>query len=120
MWRKIRKKKSHVYSIAKLLRLQKKSNEEFEAMVSNISLEDLIALKLEMTVKQANGHFFGFPLLSALPTIVKEGVIKYVYAASPTHASAAAFLGIDLTTYSSLVKSFKIKEQLKYVPPSFE
>ena len=120
MWRKLRKKKSHVYSIAKLLRDQKKSNDEFEAMLSNISLEDLIALKLEMTAKYVNGHFFGFPLLSSLPRIVKEGVVKYVYTASPTASSGAAFLGVNVTAYLKMVKAFKIKEQLKYVPPSFE
>lgn len=113
MWQKQRKKKKHIYSIAKKLRKQKKSNPEFEAMLSNISLEDIIALKLEMTAKYVNGHFFGFPTLSALTKIVREGVLKYVFTASPTHASAAAFLGVCETEYHKLLRECKIKEQLK-------
>ena len=45
------------FSILKKLRSERKITEEFEVMLNNISLEETIALKLELASKLVKGKF---------------------------------------------------------------
>ena len=52
-WKKKRRlsgKNAH-YSVSKVLRKKQLSSEEFELMLNSLSLEDVIALKLELSTK---------------------------------------------------------------------
>ena len=46
--KKTRKGRNTYYSLSKKLRQEKKSNDEFEVMMGNLTLEELIGLKLEL------------------------------------------------------------------------
>ena len=47
------------YSIAKELRKENKINNEFEAMLSHLTMEEIIALKLELATRSVGGKFYG-------------------------------------------------------------
>ena len=66
------------YSISKILRENKKSNDLFETMLCNISLEDVIALRLELAYKAIGVRLYGFPLWRSTNYIVQEGLLKYL------------------------------------------
>ncbi len=83
------------YSIAKKLRNEKKSNDYLELMLSNISLEDLIALKLEIAAKSAGIALYGIPIWKSIPYIVKEAMIKYAVSVTGSMAEASRFLGLS-------------------------
>ena len=70
-------KKSH--SIIRKLRKEGKLPEEAEIFVSNLSLEDLIALKLEIASKPIGGKLFGIPIWKSVPNIVRDAVLKTCY-----------------------------------------
>jgi len=97
------------FSISKKLRSELKTNEEFEIMLANLSLEEIIALKLELAAKAVNGYMYGIPIWYTLPTIVKDAVLKFSYSAARSKKEAARFLGIDIMSFNNLLNSYNIK-----------
>tara|TARA_Y100000310_G_C20588554_1_gene766719 strand:- start:48 stop:383 length:336 start_codon:yes stop_codon:yes gene_type:complete len=96
------------YSISKKLKRDKKVTEEFEVMLNNLSLEEILALKLELASKIVKGKLYGVNIYSALPIIAKDAAIKYAISACKTKSSAAAFLGITYRRFKQLQKENKI------------
>ena len=58
----MRKNPKKNYSISKKLKLENRIDEDFEARLNNLSLEDIIALKLELSSKTYKGKFYGLQL----------------------------------------------------------
>jgi len=92
------------YSIANKLKSQNKINEKFEIMLSMLTLEEIIGLRLELAAKSVNYKLYGLNLWQTLPNIVKDAVLKYVYSAARTKGEMAAFLGIDRSSLKKLLK----------------
>ena len=109
-WKKrkrIHKGKNDSYSIIRKLRKQNKSDEAFEVKVNNLSLEELIALKLELASNDAGGTLYGLPLWNTLPDIVKDGLLRYALSATRTKGEAMRLLGLTSKDYKKLVEKFK-------------
>ena len=94
------------YSVARKLRTENKSNEQFEIMVSGLSLEELIALKLDLATRTSGGKMYGFPLWYSVPEICRAAVLKYVLSASRTKMEAARFLGVNKEYFYRLLKKY--------------
>ena len=86
--------KNDYYSISKKLREDLKSNEEFEVMLSNLSLEEIIALKLEISTKPVNKRLYGIPIWNSLKDISRDAAFKYAYSATRTKTDAMRMLGL--------------------------
>lgn len=96
-------------SIIKLLREQNRSNEEFEILVSRLTLEELIWLKLELSAKLfANNKFYGFTLWSTMPKIIKTSLINFALFSTSTKVEAARFLGITEERLYEITKQNKL------------
>ena len=100
------------YSISKVLRDQKRSNEYFELMLNNITLEELIALKLELTYKNIGTPLYGIPLFRVLHSIVQDAVFKFACSVTPSRYKARIFLGMDNTQFYELLKRYNTEEYL--------
>ncbi len=98
--------KNKNYSITKKLRKDKKSNEEFELMLNNLSLEELIALKLELSTVTVANRLYGIPLWSNITNIVQDAIIKYALSATRTQQEAMRFLGLKESHFHQLKKKF--------------
>ena len=96
------------YSISRKLRREKLITEEFEVMLNSLSLEEIIALKLELASKIVGGNLYGLPLWDTLPNIIKDAVLKYSVSATRTQTEAARFLGLNKDRLFKLVKKFDI------------
>ena len=73
MSRKKKKKlqgKNKYYSISNKLRKENKCHDEFEVMLNNLTLEEIIGLKLELAAKSAGGFLYGTPIFSAIPYLI--------------------------------------------------
>ena len=114
-WKKLRRRfgNNEFYSVSNKLRTEKKINEEFEIMLSSLTLEDIIALRLELAARAVNGNLYGLNIWQNLPTIVKAALLRYTYSSSRPHGDAAAFLGIDKSNLKRLLKKFNIKNFFK-------
>jgi hypothetical protein len=97
------------YSISSKLRKEGKSNDEFEIMLSNLPLEDLIALKLEISTRPMNGRLYGIPIWTSITDIVREAAFKFAYSACRTQGEAMNFLGLNEITFYELKNKFKIE-----------
>ena len=62
--------KNAYYSISKKLKREGKSSEEFELMLNGLTLEDIIALKLELATKPFGGKCYGIPIWYSTREIV--------------------------------------------------
>ena len=110
-------------SIIRKLRKERKLPEEAEVFISNLSLEDLIALKLELAGKPVNGKLFGIPIWKSVPFIVREALLKTAISICKTrHESEICALNTlksmnidsnDLVAIHDCARSFLPEDLLK-------
>ena len=97
------------YSVSNKLRKEGKSSEEFEIIFNNLSLEEVIGLKLELASKSAfNGKLYGVPIWYSIPNIVKDAVLKYALSATRSKREAARFLGLNEMAMKKNINRYKI------------
>ena len=109
-WKKQRRLqgKNKYYSLSKKLRRENRSNDEFEVMLNQLSLEEVIGLKLELASKVLNGRLFGLPIWHSMHTIVQDAVLKWVFSASRTQGEAMRFLGLKKSEMRKLLKKYNV------------
>jgi hypothetical protein len=93
------------------LRKELKSNESFEIMLSVLTLEELIGLKLECSSRLSGGKLYGFNLWSNIVDITKEALYNAIISVSSTNREATRILGINEHTFKGLKKKYKIREE---------
>jgi len=96
------------FSLAKKLRKEGRINEEFEVLLGDLSLEEVIGLKLELSSKTLNSPLFGLPIWNNLQEIVSDAVLKYSIGVTQTTSECARFLGMSQTNLYKLVKKYQI------------
>ena len=96
------------YSIANKLKSEGRINERFEIMLSSLTLEEIIGLRLELAAGTVNHKLYGVNLWHSIQDIVRDGILKYVYSAGRTKGEMASFLGIDKKSLNRLLKKYKI------------
>jgi hypothetical protein len=97
------------YSLSNKLRKEGKSSEEFEILFNNLSLEEVIGLKLELASKFGlRGKMYGLPIWYSLRTIVKDAVLKYAVSATRSKREAARFLGLHEQSLNILLRKHKV------------
>jgi len=102
--------KNKDYSIINKLRKDKRSNDEFEIMLNNLSLEEVIALKLELSTKNISNRMYGIPIWSNLLHVVQDAVFKYALSSTRTQAEAMRMIGLKEQNLHELNKKFKPKD----------
>jgi len=103
------KGRNFYYSLSNKLRREGKSSEEFEILFNNLSLEEVIGLKLELASKFGlRGKMYGLPIWYSLRTIVKDAVLKYAVSATRSKREGARFLGLQEQNFNLLIKKHKI------------
>jgi len=98
-------------SFSNKLRTQGKSNEAFEVMLSALTLEEIIGLKLECASRLTGGKMYGFNLWSNIIDITKEALYNAVISAAKTNKEATRILGINEQTFKTLKRKYKIREE---------
>ena len=96
------------YSVSSKLKSEGKITNDFEIMLSSLTLEDIIALRLELAARAVDKKLYGFKIWESLPKIVKDAALKYAYSAARTKNEAAAFLGINKNEFRKLLKQYNI------------
>ena len=96
------------YSVSNKLKSEGKITNDFEVMLSSLTLEDIIALRLELAAKAVNGKLYGLKIWESIPSIAKESVLKYAYSAAKTKNEGASFLGLSHNDFRRLLKQFNI------------
>ena len=77
-------------------------------MLSSLTLEEIIGLRLELAAKTVNYKLYGVNMWNNMPNAVQEGVLRYVYSAARTKGEMASFLGINKASLKRLLKKYNI------------
>ena len=96
------------YSLRKKLKREKKITDEFEVMLSTLTLEEIIGLKLELASLYINNKLYNFPIYKSIKYITKEACLKFALSATRTYGDAASFLGMNESDLRKEIKKFKI------------
>ena len=106
-------KKFSEYSFSKYLRSNNKSSDEFEFMLNQLSLEEIIALKLEVTSRSLNGKLYGFNLWQNIPRIAKEAMLLFAVSATTNIIEAQTLLGVSSSLEFAKILN-RHRESLRY------
>ena len=98
------------YSLSRKLKADGKITDQFETMLSALSLEDIISLKLEVASRAVKGKMYGFPIYHAMPSITKEAVFRWAVSVCETKTNASRLLGISLNKFNQIYKKFNLQK----------
>ena len=104
--------RNYEQSLKKTLIKDNKLSIELIYLLNNLPLEDLVALKLELSSESLNGKLFGFPIWNMASYIVKEAMLKYALSSSSSHKQAALILGITKNELRRQIKAYNLNETL--------
>ena len=111
MWKKkLReyKGRNYNYSLRKKLRREKRTSDDFEAMIHNLTLEELIGLKFELAASHINNKLYNFPVYRSLRYFGKEACLHFALSSTRTLGDAASFLGMREGELNKEIKKFNI------------
>ena len=103
--------KSDHYSFRNKLKKEKKLNDTFESILNTLTLEEIIALKLELSSSYINNRLYNIPIYYNLIYIVKEACLKYALSACRTKGEAARMLGLSEANFQTELKKFGIRQK---------
>jgi len=81
-------------------------SEEFLNVVSDLTLEELISVKLELSAKMFNGKLYNFPLWYNLPYIIRESLLNFVNRNCKTKVDMSNTLGIPYEQFIQIYKKY--------------
>ena len=102
------KGRNYEYSLRKKLKKEKKITDDFEIMLSTLTLEEIIGLRLELASLYINNKLYNFPIYKSIKYITKEACLKFALSATRTYGDAASFLGMNESDLRKEIKKFKI------------
>ena len=95
------------YSIINKYKKEDKLNNSILTYINNLSLEDLIAIKLELATRYTSGKFYGMPLWRITRHTVTDALLKTGLSIARTKSEAARFLGVDYMDFNLYIKKYK-------------
>jgi len=95
------------YSVINKLKADKKISDSVLIELDGLSLEEIIAIKLELTTRFLCGKLYGLPLWRVTRQTVTDALLKTALSISKTKKEASRFLGIDYSEYNKLLKKYK-------------
>ena len=101
------KYKNKKYSVINKLKDENKISEQTLNNINNLALEDLVAIKLELTTRYICGKLYGLPLWRVTRHTVTDALLKTALSISKTKKEGARFLGINYTEFNKLLKKYK-------------
>ncbi len=108
------------FSLIRKLKLDKKLSYDLEILLNSLTLEELIALKLESVVKASGNKMYGIPIWYSLNRIVKETLLLFSLVSCKTKEEAARFLGIDTLKFRKQYKKYDMDRYVKKEKLSLE
>jgi hypothetical protein len=94
-------------SIIKKLKDQNKINDNVLTEINSLSIEDLIAVKFELSSNNINNRLYGFDIWRQSDYIVKEAILKFAISTTKSKKDAARFLGLTYLEFKRLLKKYR-------------
>ena len=81
-------------------------NDQILTAIGNLSIEDLIAIKFELSANHLNNRLYGFDIWHRSNYIIKEAILKFALSATKSKKDAARFLGITYSEFKRVSKKY--------------
>ena len=94
-------------SIIKNLKDQNKISDNILTEINSLSIEDLIAVKFELSANNINNRLYGFDIWRQSDYIIKEAILKFAISTTKSKKDAARFLGLTYLEFKRLIKKYK-------------
>lgn len=95
-------------SVSAQLREAKKSTEEFEIMLNQLTFEEVITLRLELMAKSMNGKIYGFPIFRNFKYMIRHCLLVFSFLYSSNIKEMSMILGTSVAKVWTLI----VKERL--------
>jgi len=102
------KGKNNEYSLRNKLKREKKITDEFEVMLSTLTLEDIIGLRLELASSYINNKLYNFNIYKSIRYMTKEACLKFALSSTRTMKDAASLLGLKECDFRRELKKYEI------------
>lgn len=96
------------YSIISKLKDQNKINDRLLVCLNSLTLEDIIAVKLELSTNLLNNRLYGLDIWNKMPNITKEAILKFSLSVTKNKTDAARFLGLTQQNFRRACKNYNI------------
>tara|TARA_R100001510_G_C7442504_1_gene71079 strand:- start:118 stop:462 length:345 start_codon:yes stop_codon:yes gene_type:complete len=88
-------------------------NDQLLVCINRLKLEELIAIKLELSSQNVNNRLYGLDIWRRTSYIVKDGILKFSLSVSKSKKDAARFLGLSYVEFMKQIREFKTNEYFK-------
>ena len=89
---------------------ENKITDKFLDQISLLTLEDIITIKLELSLKNSGGLLYGLPIWNNLSDIIRYSLLKSSLSLCKNKTEAANFLGITLGRLFELIEKYNLTE----------
>ena len=96
-------------SIINKLTHENKLNNSLLVLINNLTLEDLIAIKLELACSHVNNRLYGLDIWNKLGYIIREATLKFAISTTQSKKDAARFLGLDYLAFKKQLQNFEVE-----------
>jgi len=103
-------KKKNLTTTNKSIILNLCLQDELLVQINKLSLEDLIAVKLELSANNINNRLYGFDIWRQSNKIVKEAILKFAISTTKSKKDAARFLGLTYLEFKRVIKDYKVTD----------
>ena len=99
---------SKYYSIINRLKDRNMITDKELVTIGNLTIEDLIALKFELSATNTKNKMYGFDIWKRSDYIIKESILKFAISATKSKKDVARFLGLTYKEFSRITKFYKV------------
>ena len=100
-------------SVINKLTHENKINNKLLVLINNLTLEDLIAIKLELSCAHVNNRLYGLDIWNKACYIIREALLKFAISTTHSKKDAARFLGLTYAEFKQQYNQFDIENYFK-------
>jgi len=97
-------------SVINILKTNNQISDSTLASINSLSIEDLIAVKLELSANHLNNRLYGFDIWRNTGYIVKEALLKFAVSTTNSKKDAARFLGLTYAEFRRVLKKYDVED----------
>jgi len=95
-------------SFINYLKDQNKISDSLLVVINNLTIEELIAVKLELSAKMINNRLFGLDIWRNSGYIIKEALLMFAISTTQSKKDAARFLGLTYLDFKKALKKYEV------------
>lgn len=97
-------------SVIRKFKDQNRIDDETLVVINSFTIEDLLAIKLELSANNLNNRLYGLDIWKKSGYIIKDAMLKFAVSTTKSKKDASRFLGIPYAEFNSLYKKYELED----------